>query len=180
MGDLHCGHTQCHVRRARRHRESLERINCTLPECELLSASHAHDDRRPASRRPNHREPTAGSPSPDCVYLFGSHARGEAGPDSDMDFLVVVPGSAKTRYERAVEALRFVRDIEGAKEGHYRSDAGGMGERDQGTPARSQIPSSGRESLFLMAPESFDLASAWMAKARSDLDFARILPRPFF
>jgi len=25
------------------------------------------------------------------VYLFGSEARGEAGPDSDLDFLVVVP-----------------------------------------------------------------------------------------
>jgi predicted nucleotidyltransferase len=25
------------------------------------------------------------------IYLFGSEARGEAGPDSDLDFLVVVP-----------------------------------------------------------------------------------------
>lgn len=25
------------------------------------------------------------------IYLFGSQARGEAGPDSDLDFLVVVP-----------------------------------------------------------------------------------------
>lgn len=25
------------------------------------------------------------------VYLFGSEARGEAGPDSDLDFLVVLP-----------------------------------------------------------------------------------------
>lgn len=45
------------------------------------------------------------------VYLFGSHARGCAGPDSDLDFLVVVPQSAKSRYQRAVEALGFVRDI---------------------------------------------------------------------
>ena len=28
---------------------------------------------------------------PDRIYLFGSEARGEAGPDSDLDFLVVVP-----------------------------------------------------------------------------------------
>ena len=28
------------------------------------------------------------------VILFGSHARGEAGPDSDYDLLVVVPDSA--------------------------------------------------------------------------------------
>lgn len=28
---------------------------------------------------------------PDRIYLFGSEARGEAGPESDLDFLVVVP-----------------------------------------------------------------------------------------
>ena len=28
-----------------------------------------------------------------AVYLFGSYARGEAGPDSDMDFLVDAEGS---------------------------------------------------------------------------------------
>jgi predicted nucleotidyltransferase len=28
------------------------------------------------------------------VYLFGSEARGESGPDSDLDFLVVVPDDA--------------------------------------------------------------------------------------
>lgn len=27
---------------------------------------------------------------PDRIYLFGSHARGDAGPDSDYDLLVVV------------------------------------------------------------------------------------------
>ena len=28
---------------------------------------------------------------PERVILFGSHARGEAGPDSDVDFLVTFP-----------------------------------------------------------------------------------------
>lgn len=28
---------------------------------------------------------------PEAVWLFGSRARGDAGPDSDYDFLVVVP-----------------------------------------------------------------------------------------
>jgi predicted nucleotidyltransferase len=32
--------------------------------------------------------------NPDMIYLFGSKARGEAGPDSDYDLLVVVPDSA--------------------------------------------------------------------------------------
>lgn len=45
------------------------------------------------------------------IYLFGSHARGEAGPDSDFDFLIVVPESASSRYDRAVEARRLVSDI---------------------------------------------------------------------
>ncbi len=49
--------------------------------------------------------------SAECVYVFGSHARGEAGADSDLDFLVVVPHSGKTRYERAVEARRLVGDV---------------------------------------------------------------------
>jgi uncharacterized protein len=28
---------------------------------------------------------------PECIYLFGSTARGDAGPDSDYDLLIVVP-----------------------------------------------------------------------------------------
>lgn len=32
--------------------------------------------------------------SPERIYLFGSHARGDAGPDSDFDILVVVPDDA--------------------------------------------------------------------------------------
>jgi hypothetical protein len=31
---------------------------------------------------------------PEAVILFGSHARGAAGPDSDFDRLVIVPGDA--------------------------------------------------------------------------------------
>jgi len=31
---------------------------------------------------------------PERIYLFGSMARGEAGPDSDYDLLVVVPDDA--------------------------------------------------------------------------------------
>ena len=31
---------------------------------------------------------------PERVYLFGSHARGDAGPDSDYDLLLVVPDDA--------------------------------------------------------------------------------------
>jgi len=48
---------------------------------------------------------------PDKIYLFGSHARGDAGPDSDFDFLVVVPDSKLSRYERAVQARRILGKI---------------------------------------------------------------------
>lgn len=46
--------------------------------------------------------------SPERIYLFGSQARGDAGPDSDYDFLVVVRTSTLPRYRRdqaAFEAL---------------------------------------------------------------------------
>ena len=55
--------------------------------------------------------------SPVRIYLFGSEARGEAGPDSDLDFLVVVsddvpeeklrPGAGR----RAVRGTGFAKDI---------------------------------------------------------------------
>lgn len=46
---------------------------------------------------------------PECIYLFGSVARGDASPDSDYDLLVVVPDDAPPQRRRsrlAYEALR--------------------------------------------------------------------------
>jgi predicted nucleotidyltransferase len=46
---------------------------------------------------------------PDHIYLFGSVARGDAGPDSDYDLLVVVPDDAppeRRRSRLAYQALR--------------------------------------------------------------------------
>ncbi len=46
---------------------------------------------------------------PEQIYLFGSKARNEAGPDSDYDLMVVVPDDApleRRRSRRAYEALR--------------------------------------------------------------------------
>ena len=37
---------------------------------------------------------------PEQVVLFGSHARGEAGPDSDVDLLVVMPVEGSKREKR--------------------------------------------------------------------------------
>jgi uncharacterized protein len=46
---------------------------------------------------------------PERVYLFGSPARGDAGPDSDLDLLVIVPDDAtpeRRRSRLAYEVLR--------------------------------------------------------------------------
>ncbi|MBX3329039.1 MAG: nucleotidyltransferase domain-containing protein [Nitrospira sp.] len=40
--------------------------------------------------------------SPDKIILFGSHARGKAGPDSDVDLLVVMPVKGSKR-QKATE-----------------------------------------------------------------------------
>lgn len=40
-----------------------------------------------------------------AVYLFGSHARGEAGPDSDVDLCIVAEGA-----EHQLEAARRFRE----------------------------------------------------------------------
>jgi uncharacterized protein len=50
------------------------------------------------------------------VWLFGSQARGDAGPDSDMDFLVVVGDSAQPGHHRAREARSIVREIPVSKD----------------------------------------------------------------
>jgi len=50
---------------------------------------------------------------PDRIILFGSHARGDAGPDSDIDLLVVLPLKNPRREKAALElAMRLaVHDI---------------------------------------------------------------------
>ena len=66
-------------------------------------------------QRPNDPSPTAAADPrlaeivrrlveayrPERIYLFGSHARGEAGPDSDYDLLVVVPDDAPPERRRS-------------------------------------------------------------------------------
>lgn len=44
---------------------------------------------------------------PDRVILFGSVARGEEGPDSDLDFLVVLDHVAPTEKIELMEKIRF-------------------------------------------------------------------------
>lgn len=47
---------------------------------------------------------------PERVILFGSHARGEAGPDSDVDLLVVMPVEG-LKHKKQVEIRVALHDI---------------------------------------------------------------------
>jgi predicted nucleotidyltransferase len=63
-----------------------------------------------AARRIAHAAPGA------RVILFGSHARGEAGPDSDVDLLVIEPQiddhhGEVVRLQRVLAPLRLPADI---------------------------------------------------------------------
>lgn len=46
---------------------------------------------------------------PERVYLFGSKARGEEGPDSDYDLMVVVPDEAPPERQRSRLAYQVLR-----------------------------------------------------------------------
>ncbi|MBN1866603.1 nucleotidyltransferase domain-containing protein [Candidatus Sumerlaeota bacterium] len=52
---------------------------------------------------------------PDRIILFGSHARGTAGPDSDVDLLVVMPVEGSKR-EKQVEMRVALHDIHTPKD----------------------------------------------------------------
>ncbi len=47
---------------------------------------------------------------PERIILFGSHARGDGGPDSDVDLLVVMPVEGSKR-QKAVEIGVALHDI---------------------------------------------------------------------
>jgi predicted nucleotidyltransferase len=54
--------------------------------------------------------------APEKIVLFGSHARGHAGPDSDVDLLVIKPVTGSRRQERlamrvALRGMGVAKDI---------------------------------------------------------------------
>lgn len=53
---------------------------------------------------------------PERIYLFGSRARGEAGPDSDYDLLVLVDRPTEPRYRLAQQGFRALRGVPAAAE----------------------------------------------------------------
>lgn len=48
---------------------------------------------------------------PERIYLFGSKARGDAGPDSDYDIMVLVTESSEPAYRRTKQAYEVLRGI---------------------------------------------------------------------
>lgn len=52
---------------------------------------------------------------PQKIILFGSQARGQAGRDSDYDFLVI-ENSSQPRYRRAVPYRRALKDLGTSKD----------------------------------------------------------------
>lgn len=53
---------------------------------------------------------------PERIYLFGSRARGNAGPDSDYDLLAVAPDSDLAPHRRDVLAFRALCGVGAAKD----------------------------------------------------------------
>lgn len=51
---------------------------------------------------------------PERIYLFGSHARGDVGPESDYDLLVLVPPSAPEERRESRLAYEVLWGIEAA------------------------------------------------------------------
>ncbi len=47
---------------------------------------------------------------PERIYVFGSQARGEATPDSDVDLMIVLPETHSPYYRLAQEAYRVAGD----------------------------------------------------------------------
>jgi len=53
---------------------------------------------------------------PECIYLFGSIARGQADLDSDYDLLMVLQDSILPRYQRDQEAFRVLTGVGASKD----------------------------------------------------------------
>ncbi|HAF02791.1 MAG TPA: nucleotidyltransferase domain-containing protein [Spartobacteria bacterium] len=52
---------------------------------------------------------------PEKIILLGSHARGEAGPDSDVDLLIVMPFEGSRR-EKQIDVRTELHDLPIAKD----------------------------------------------------------------
>ena len=89
-----------------------------------------------------------------AVYVYGSFARGEDWPDSDLDIAVLLPPE-----QRIPDLLKLIGDISK----HIRRDADVVDLRSVGDVLRREVLESGR-TLFESDPEK---VLAWEASAMS-------------
>ena len=102
------------------------------------------------------------------MYLFGSRARGEAGPDSDYDLLLVVPDDASPERQRSRLAYEVLHGTGVAADVLVCTRT--WFDRREGLKA--SLPGTIlREGAYSMPPDDVRLedARAWLAKAELDL-----------
>jgi predicted nucleotidyltransferase len=103
---------------------------------------------------------------PERIYLFGSVARGDAGPDSDYDLLIVVPDDApqaKRRSRLAYEALwhtGIAADVLVCTHTYF----------EDRRSLKASLPGTVLRGVCSMAPDAarFDDARTWLSKAALD------------
>jgi predicted nucleotidyltransferase len=94
-----------------------------------------------------------GALHPECVYLFGSHARGTARSDSDVDLLVVVPRADEPGHRRDQMAYAAV----GWQQLPIELMVLTRDEFDRRLPARASLPATVvREGRLLYAASATD------------------------
>lgn len=114
---------------------------------------------------------------PERIWLFGSRARGEQRPDSDLDLLVVVPDGADVPAARqaARESLRLLgADVD--------IDLHAMSHRDfhDRLHLRASFPATVVREGRILYEESYmgsEEARPWLARARSNLNVAETMLR---
>jgi len=109
------------------------------------------------------------------IYLFGSEARNDSGPDSDLDFLVVLPDDTPDQLFRSGEIYTRLSGLE------YPKDVIPWRKTDfEGRAAyvRASLPATViREAGFFMSPEGFlaQEVGEWLTRAQADSDACAVL-----
>ena len=104
---------------------------------------------------------------PEKIILFGSHARGVAGPDSDVNLLIVMPFFGSKR-EKQLEIRLALRNIQIPKDIVVTTPKISSGERKSPVRSSGRLHGRGRscmpdrEKLIVVCKE-------WLAKADNDL-----------
>src|ERR1039458_7345014 len=94
---------------------------------------------------------------PDRIYLFGSAARGDAGPDSDYDLMIVVPDATPSAMRDAGPAYRALWRLRGGGgRGTVGGDAPPSAMRDAGPAYRALWRLGAAVDLLVWTRAEFD------------------------